>query len=1256
MNWNHKKERNGKMVFFFFFLCMIMSGSGISTVLANGTVPTTGEVPRNLAMNAAYTVSQPANASYADEGGKQLTDGVYAADDFLDPAWVGHNGDIDREVIIDLGASKSISAIKTNFLNDGNVGISVPDAVTFSVSQDGVQWSKVVTVAKSRVNGIIFTSSYEWDGNRDGFPKHQPKGKMAYARYVKLHAVVDYWLFLDEIEVWGFDNKQDKAVELIPDPEKEPSYLMAGEQTGYMNDLVLFYNGQYPNDAGNWTAGQFIPYAAYVDEELVPQDWMFDSGLFLAIRAASGRTFAEGDNPSNKEDWDWYINKTLTGDAVQLNEAVKQVAAQLGEPDHKMKIAIMVPMPDRKQTAFGDVDGDGIVENLSIPSDQEKVLRWYLHEVTQRWKHAGFTNLELTGFYWMSETITELEAMKYTADRVQRNHKLKFYWIPYYNASLYWKWETFGFDAMAYQPNHYFAGTTSQRISDAAARAKKIGSGIEIEFDDGVFNYGPGRQKLIDYLQGAMEYGYDGDVFRAYYQDLRTLYKAALSDKKEDRQIYEWIYSLIKGQPIDFTDPNPRNLALHAPYTVSLPPSSSYPDTNGTELTDGVYGNASNFYDAAWQGHSGSFDRSIVVDLQEPKSITSIKANFMEDRGPGIYGPDEVRISVSLDGQNWARVANAAKPSGSGVRTVPYVWDGAVDGLPAHQPPGEMIYARYVKIYFVLNVWGFIDEIEVRGKDGRVEGAVELTADEVPQTEEFLQAGEATGGINDLVLFYNGQYANNLGDWNASQFAPYVAYVDSEGQPVEWMFDGGLFLGLSSAYGRSFVETSWQPSSKKEDWEWYLDKTFNASNGDAAQLNEAVRQAGIALQDPNHKMKVVVMVPLPSTTVTDFGDVDGDGISENFNDPDLGQVNKEKAVNWYIESLLTTWNAANYSNLELVGFYWMHEAANPEDQAVIRYTSDLVHSHGKKFFWIPYYNAASYYKWKDLGFDAMAQQPNHYFTSGTGYERITAAAQIAKKFGAGLEIEFDDGVFTNAALRQKFIDYLKGAEEYGYEGDVFRAYYQDIRTLLKAAASDHERDRRVYEWIHDLVKGNPLDLSDPIPEEPYPNIALGAAYTVSLPPEPQYPDTNGTELTDGVYAGSAFWDSGWQGHAYNNERDFIIDLGDMKSIAKIRANFLNDSGSGINGPASVAISVSSDGVSWAHVADVAKPTSQNGPVLYEWDISQQGLPSHQPQGDFIYAQYVKLHITLNVWAFIDEIEVRGAEGHMDNAVELTPDP
>ncbi|MGI2297802.1 DUF4855 domain-containing protein [Paenibacillus sp. GXUN7292] len=521
-------------------------------------------------------------------------------------------------------------------------------------------------------------------------------------------------------------------------------------------------------------------------------------------------------------------------------------------------------------------------------------------------------------------------------------------------------------------------------------------------------------------------------------------------------------------EPVEST-----NLALHKTYKISVPPESDYPDLGG-ELTDGIYG-TTDFMEASWQGHSGKVDRKVIIDLETPSTIAAIKANFLEDIGSSIFAPDMLGISVSIDGENWSEVAvlDRLPACGSEAKLVSFHWSAAEHGVPDGAPVGSTIYARYVKIHAIVNVWLFMDEIEVWGVAGKQAGAVELMPgkDQGPETD-YLRAGEATGGIRDLMLFYNGQYPNDAGNWSAAQFLPYVAYVDQQGAVQEWLFDGGVFLALYSDKMRSFMEDPGAEPSRMEDWQWYLNKTFYEQSGDAAQLNEAVKQAKAAIGEHGYKMKVVFMIPFPSSQQMEFGDVDGDGVSENFCDPQSGQAARERAIQWYISELNAKWEQAQYAHLELVGFYWLQEAANPDDLALLDFTSNLTRSQGAKLFWIPYFNAASYYKWNKLGIDAMAYQPNHYFNAGTTADRIEEAARMAKLAGSGIEIELDERAFQQPALRQKYIDYLQGTIAAGITPDVFKAYYQGVRTFYQAAYDADPRNRQLYDWIYDYVRGH----------------------------------------------------------------------------------------------------------------------------------------------------------------------------------------
>ena len=81
---------------------------------------------------------------------------------------------------------------------------------------------------------------------------------------------------------------------------------------------------------------------------------------------------------------------------------------------------------------------------------------------------------------------------------------------------------------------------------------------------------------------------------------------------------------------------------------------------------------------------------------------------------------------------------------------------------------------------------------------------------------------------------------------------------------------------------------------------------------------------------------------------------------------------------WYIDELVKRFKAAKYRNLELSGFYWVAETNNYCGQLTVP-ISEYIHSLGKLFYWIPYWQSKGAEDWKALGFDVAYQQPNHFF-------------------------------------------------------------------------------------------------------------------------------------------------------------------------------------------------------------------------------------------------------------------------------------
>lgn len=245
-----------------------------------------------------------------------------------------------------------------------------------------------------------------------------------------------------------------------------------------------------------------------------------------------------------------------------------------------------------------------------------------------------------------------------------------------------------------------------------------------------------------------------------------------------------------------------------------------------------------------------------------------------------------------------------------------------------------------------------------------------------------------------------------------------------------------------------------------------------------ANLNEAVKEAGLKLGDPYHKVKVVFMIPYASEKICDFGDVDGDGAAENFNPSEVGEeaayANRTKAIQWYLDQVNKRWLEGHYDRLELVGMYWLAEGVESGretiDMNLLKDTREWVHRTGRKFFWIPYFSANMNFAGRALGFDATALQPNHFFDE-TEKDRLDDAAYLAKHHGLGIELETDERMNYDPGFRKRYIEYLNSGVDNGFMTGAFKAYYQGVSGLLESALSPDPRVRELYDWMYQFVKG-----------------------------------------------------------------------------------------------------------------------------------------------------------------------------------------
>lgn len=574
----------------------------------------------NLAQGRPYTISPSAEPNYPDTRHAELTDGRKGSASYLSPAWSGYHVSKGQavDIVIDLGRVETVYGVTIGMLHHPAVGIMPPIYIAAGLSEDGKHWA---------VWDVIYppapAPSERATPRRVTYTLPGSAPRPVTARYVRVHLPLEISLFIDEIEVDGIFSGQSDAntstsssasttepppvpgspahAGLPPWPKGDQfdlapigPYRTPGETTGNVHDIVLL--PLYP--PVRWDMQQLLPYITFgkpadeedpaVNEELLwePQDWLFDTVLFAPVAAApSGRFFHTFSDPGSVfADWLWLVDTCFAPDGplASLEQSTAWAGDRLGDAGHKVKVILALPSPNPKQTEFwSGIDEDpgarqyfesnGLVitrdgsRNRFSGTLQERriVLEWMIDEILARWQQAGFRRLELAGFYWFEEGVSEKaddQALVKQVAQIVHERGSRFYWIPHFRASGYADWREWGFDAAMLQPNYYFMpreevpppGSSPEsrltRLRQTAMLARRYEMGIEIELDANVVQDAERRQRLYEYFEAGDRYGYMREAVLAYYQNVNDLAQMARMPGGPGRRVYEDLYRFVKGR------------------------------------------------------------------------------------------------------------------------------------------------------------------------------------------------------------------------------------------------------------------------------------------------------------------------------------------------------------------------------------------------------------------------------------------------------------------------------------------------------------------------------------------------------------------------------------------------------------------------------------------------------------------------------------------------------------------------------------
>jgi len=153
------------------------------------------------------------------------------------------------------------------------------------------------------------------------------------------------------------------------------------------------------------------------------------------------------------------------------------------------------------------------------------------------------------------------------------------------------------------------------------------------------------------------------------------------------------------------------------------------------------------------------------------------------------------------------------------------------------------------------------------------------------------------------------------------------------------------------------------------------------------------------------------------------------------------------------------------------------------------------------------------------------------------------------------------------------------------------------------------------------------------------NLAKGKLFTFKTAPHPKYNSVASTGMTDGkIPSSNSFNDGLWTGWSGDNS-EFVLDLGDFKSINSIKLLYFNQPSSWIFPPSSVTIYCSPNGVDYEQISFSNK-----------FDLNKEGAQYIDFQYKILSCKYLKFVVNNYgiipknmqgagnpAWLFLDEI-------------------
>ncbi len=444
--------------------------------------------------------------------------------------------------------------------------------------------------------------------------------------------------------------------------------------------------------------------------------------------------------------------------------------------------------------------------------------------------------------------------------------------------------------------------------------------------------------------------------------------------------------------------------------------------------------------------------REITFDLGYASSVGRFSAQSMYIPSWGVFPPDDICVSVSADGEEWQSVAVMSVDKA--------LLDGSNRLIEFEADAGAVYIARFVRFTFLFNTHTAFTEFCIFGTEKALENAImpDSSANGGKMPYEYPDP-DNIGGAQNILCSYLCNTKSACGVYSemltAQDYLNIIGYYE-EGELKDVIFENMVITphnNFASAADRELLK-GWVP---------YFETQFTKDRGIEA-ISQAAGEIAKAKGDANYKEGIFLSAIRPRAVldgkVNTFGDIDGDGVDESFDSIE----NRKKVIRWEVDMQLERLSQIDAPNVKLMGFYWLSEALyydEPDEIEIVKYAIDYVHSKGYLMFWIPYYNAAGWNTWRELGFDFACLQPNYSFSSEADEGRLRAAALKAKLYGMSVEVELNNTKSDENVRRYK--EYLQSSLEYGHNETTKIYYLGGVPSDLTAARdSEYEFEKSIY--------------------------------------------------------------------------------------------------------------------------------------------------------------------------------------------------